>query len=117
MLCYVLVVSSHVLCIFKDKIKRYGVSFTSVFALPINCVKKLAILLVLVQIKKGSSIIIRFRIFDVSVHKERNGFLTSVYRKPRFSEKYFRLNSFSPKDRETGLIKIYLQKHEKTAIV
>ena len=41
---------------------------------------------------------------DVLVEKERTGFLTSVYRKPTFTEQYIHWNSFSPKARKIGLI-------------
>ena len=42
---------------------------------------------------------------DVLVEKEGSEFLTSVYRKPTFSDHYIRWNSFSPKDRKIDLIK------------
>ena len=42
---------------------------------------------------------------DVLVERDGTGFSTSVYRKPRFTGQYIRLNSFSPKTRKISLIK------------
>ena len=42
---------------------------------------------------------------DVLVEKDGTGFLTSIYRKPTFTEQCTRWNSFSPKTRKISLIK------------
>ena len=42
---------------------------------------------------------------DVLVEKEGTGFLTSIYRKPRFTGQYIRWNSFSRRTRKISLIK------------
>ena len=41
---------------------------------------------------------------DVLVEKSNEGFLTSVFRKPTFTEQYFRWDSFGPTKRKTNLI-------------
>ena len=41
---------------------------------------------------------------DVLVEKEGIGFLTSIYRKPKFTRQYIRWNSFIPKTRTISLI-------------
>ena len=42
---------------------------------------------------------------DVLIEKEGTGFLTSIYRKPRFTGQYIRWNSFSRRTRKISLIK------------
>ena len=54
-------------------------------------------------IKKEQNNYLNF--LDVLVEKEGTGFLTSIYRKPTFTEQYIRWNSFSPKTRKISLIK------------
>ena len=46
-----------------------------------------------------------FNALDVLVEKEGPGFLTSIYRKPKFTGQYIWWNSFSPKTRKISLIK------------
>ena len=45
------------------------------------------------------------KFLGVLVKKEGTGFLTRIYRKPRFTGQYIRWNSFSPKARKNSLIK------------
>ena len=47
---------------------------------------------------------------DVLVEKSNTGFLTSVYRKPTFTGKYTRWNSFCPKQRKVNLVKTLVQR-------
>ena len=46
-----------------------------------------------------------FNFLDVLVEEEGTGFLTSIYRKPKFTGQYIRWNFFSPKVRKISLIK------------
>ena len=50
---------------------------------------------------------------DVLVHKEENGFLTSIYHKTTFTGLYTRYDSFSPKRQKISLIKCLINRTQK----